>query len=218
LTSVSTWILSNPGFFSSRKIENYEVDTNPNLKQHTGIELLQRKTAPGALHNSDERYDPPKCHPHTRKAILQEIMDWIKDNDRLTRFLWLYGPAGAGKSAIEQTIAELCYQMNLLAATFFFSRSVNGRNDKTFLITTIVDQLIESIPEIREHVGIALHKNPSLLTRSLEAQMDGLVVRPLNEAASICGVDFMNSRPKVIVLDGLDECGDPESQVISSKY
>ena len=139
-------------------------------------------------------------------------MDWIKDNNRQTRILWMYGPAGAGKSAIEQTIAELCYQMNLLAASFFFSRSVNSRNNKTFLITTIVDQLIESIPEIREHVGIALHNNPSLLTRSLEAQMDGLVVKPLEAAASTCGVDFMNHRPKVIILDGLDECGDPESQ------
>ena len=139
-------------------------------------------------------------------------MDWIKDNDRLTRFLWLYGPAGAGKSAIEQTIAELCYQMNLLAASFFFSRSVNGRNNKTFLITTIVDQLIVSIPEIREHVGIALYNNPSLLAQSLEAQMDALVVKPLEAAASTCGNDFMNHRPKVIVLDGLDECSDPESQ------
>jgi len=177
---------------------------------HTGIELLQRKTAPGAVHNSDERYDPPKCHPQTREAILQEIMDWIEDMDRQTRFLWLYGPAGAGKSAIEQTIAELCYKMKILAASFFFSRSIGGRNEKTFLITTIVDQLIVSIPEIREHVGNALYNNPSLPTRSLEAQMDALIVKTLEAAAG--GVDSMNLRPKVIVLDGLDECGDPESQ------
>ena len=181
---------------------------------HTGIELLQRKIVPGALHNSDERYDPPKCHAHTREAILQEIMDWIEDLDRQTRFLWLHGPAGAGKSAIEQTIAELCYKMNFLAASFFFSRSIGGRNEKTFLITTIVDQLIVSIPEIREHVGNALYNIPSLPSRSLEAQMDALIVKPLEAAASSStgGVDFMNIRPKVIVLDGLDECGDPESQ------
>ena len=139
-------------------------------------------------------------------------MDWINDNVRQTRILWMYGTAGTGKSAIEQTIAELCYQMDLLAASFFFSRSVNGRNNKTFLITTIVHQLIESIPEISEHVGIALHDNPSLLKRSFEAQMDGLVFGPLERAASICGFDFMNHRPKVIILDGLDECGDPETQ------
>ena len=139
-------------------------------------------------------------------------MDWIADIDRQARFLWLYGPAGAGKSAIEQTIAEMCYQMNFLAAGFFFSRSIGDRNKKTFLITTIVGQLVASIPEIREHVGDALYNDPSLLTRSLEAQMHALVVKPLKAAASSCGVGFMNPRPKVIVLDGLDECGDPESQ------
>ena len=139
-------------------------------------------------------------------------MDWIVNIDRQTRVLWLNGPAGAGKSAIEQTIAELCHHKNYLAASFFFSRSVSDRNRKTFLITTIVDQLIVSIPEIREHVGNALFNNPSLLTQSLEAQMEALIVEPLEAASSSCGVDFMNPRPKVIVLDGLDECGESESQ------
>ena len=140
-------------------------------------------------------------------------MDWIADVDRQTRLLWLYGPAGAGKSAIEQTIAEWCSKMNFLAASFFFSRNVADRNKKTFLITTLVQQLIVSIPEIREHVGNALYNDPSLPTRSLEVQMDTLVVKPFEAATSSpTGVDFMNSRPKVIVLDGLDECGDPESQ------
>ena len=34
-------------------------------------------------------------------------------------FLWLYGPAGAGKSAIAQTIAELLEEAGLLAGAFF---------------------------------------------------------------------------------------------------
>ena len=42
--------------------------------------------------------------------------------------------------------------------------------------------------------------------------MDALIVEPLEAASSSCGVDFMNPRPKVIVLDGLDECGESESQ------
>jgi len=147
-------------------------------------------------------------------AVLREIMDWIKDVNRQTKFLWLSGPAGAGKSAIEQTIADLCYQAKLLAASFFFSRNVAGRNEMTFLITTIVSQLIESIPEIREYVGITLFNNPSLSFRSLEVQMDALVIKPLEAAisSSKVGVDFMHTRPKVIVLDGLDECSNPESQ------
>ena len=82
------------------------------------MELLQPYISPGAFHNSDERYDPPKCHPHTREAILKKITDWVKDANKVALILWLYGPAGTGKSAIAQTIAELLEKEGLLAAAF----------------------------------------------------------------------------------------------------
>ena len=82
------------------------------------MELLQPYISPGAFHNSDERYDPPKCHPHTRRAVLKKIIDWVKDADKVALFLWLYGPTGAGKLAIAQTIAELLEKEGLLAAAF----------------------------------------------------------------------------------------------------
>jgi hypothetical protein len=141
---------------------------------------------PPRSHNSEERYNPPKCHPHTREAITQDIMDWIEESTKIT--IVILGFCGCmdrqelENSAIVQTIAELRFQTNLLSAIFFFSSSVSDRNRKTFLITTIVDQLIVSIPEIREHVGNALFNNPSLLTRSLEAQMDALFVKFLEAA------------------------------------
>jgi len=88
------------------------------------MELLQAATAPGAFHNSLERFDPPKCHPHTREAVRKKILDWVmKKIDTDAFILWLYGAAGAGKSAIAQTIAEVCHELKLLLASFFFSRS-----------------------------------------------------------------------------------------------
>ncbi|KIK52272.1 hypothetical protein GYMLUDRAFT_180242, partial [Collybiopsis luxurians FD-317 M1] len=33
---------------------------------------------------------------------------------------WLYGPAGAGKSVIAQTLAEICMERGLLVGSFFF--------------------------------------------------------------------------------------------------
>ena len=42
-----------------------------------GMELLQAARVPGAFHNSFERFDPPKCHPHTREAVRQKIFDWV---------------------------------------------------------------------------------------------------------------------------------------------
>ena len=129
------------------------------------MELLKQNVALGASHNSAERYDPPKCHPHTREAVLMKIEDWVKDAHKVSLFLWLYGPAGTGKSAIAQTIAELLESLELLAAAFFFSRNAAGRNDKTSLIPTLVYQLIMSIPEIRPHVLEAVIGDLALFSR-----------------------------------------------------
>jgi hypothetical protein len=147
-------------------------------------------------------------------AVISEVMAWVTDFDRQTQVLWMNGAAGAGKTAIAHTIAEMCYKEGIRAASFFCSRSIPGRNEKTFLITTIVSQLIVAIPEIREHVGNALHKDSSLLSRSLETQLEALIVKPLEMAGSQADaseVDFLQCLPKLIILDGLDECGGSSS-------
>ena len=69
---------------------------------------------PGAFHNSAERYDSPKCHPHTREAILTKIMLWVDDPVNEAQIMWMFGLAGAGKSAIAQSIAEMCFQQGKL--------------------------------------------------------------------------------------------------------
>jgi len=178
------------------------------------MKLLQQYIAAGAFHNSDERYDPPKCHPHTRKAILKKILDWVKDEDKVALVLWLYGPAGAGKSAIAQTIAELLENEGLLAAAFFFSRNAVGRNEKTPLVATLVYQLIISIPEIGPHVLKALDKDPAVFSRSIQAQIQVLIIKPLNAAAiDETLAPALLSRPRLIIIDGLDECRTTSSQI-----
>jgi hypothetical protein len=171
------------------------------------MKLLQRHIAPGAFHNSDERYVPPKCHPHTRRAVLKKIRDWVEDANKVALFLWLYGPAGAGKSAIAQTIAELLEEAELLAAAFFFSRNGVGRDDKTALVATLVYQLVKSIPEIRAHVLKAVWRDPALFSCSIQAQIQTLIIKPLNAVANDERLSpILLSRPKLIILDGLDEC------------
>jgi len=182
-------------------------NTDSNFEFIVAMELLLQHIAPGAFHNSDERYDPPKCHPHTRKAVLKKITDWVKDANKVTLFLWLYGPAGAGKSAIAQTIAELLEELGLLAAAFFFSRNAAGRNDKTRLVPTLVYQLVKSIPEICAHVLEALEQDPALFSCSINTQIQALIVKPLNAVANEETLaPILLSRPRLIIVDGLDEC------------
>jgi len=144
-------------------------------------------------------------------------MDWIKDPNKLAYFLWLYGPAGSGKSAIAQTIAEMCHAAGLLAASFFFSRTVTGRNEKARLVSTIVYQMLLVVPEIREQVISAVEFNPQIFNLSLQTQVQELIIGPLTFALNALSGDEKQkeaflSRPRLIIIDGLDECIDTEAQ------
>jgi len=144
---------------------------------------------------------------------LKKIMDWVKDANKVSLFLWLYGPAGASKSAIAQTIAELLEKAGLLAAAFFFSRNAAGRNDKTRLIATLVYQLVKCIPEIRAHVLEAMEQDPALFSCSIQAQIQALIVKPFNAVATNekRALTFL-SHPRLIILDGLDKCRTSSAQ------
>jgi hypothetical protein len=182
------------------------------------LQILHKAIAGGAFHDSAERFPPPKCHPETRKAIIRHILKWIQDPFRSTKVLWLNGPAGAGKSAIAQTIAEICGENGELAASFFFSRTTPGRNTDKHLFATIAFQLALSIPDVKEAVNLAVQENPSILDRSLELQMEKLIVEPNYWVINEDGTQTLNDSPsterppRVIILDGLDECHGENNQ------
>ena len=83
-----------------------------------GLKILQGCVAAGAMHDSKECHDAPKCHENTRKAIIKEIMNWITDDTKDSLILWISAPAGSGKSAILQMIAEHFHASGGLAASF----------------------------------------------------------------------------------------------------
>ncbi|KAJ7847241.1 hypothetical protein B0H14DRAFT_3138568 [Mycena olivaceomarginata] len=101
------------------------------------ISLLQRNIAGDALHNSEQRFPPPLCHPDTRTAVQSTIQVWAADRDhQAPSVMWLYGPAGAGKSAVAQSMAENWAADNLLAASYFFARwRAGGSSGKTLFPT-----------------------------------------------------------------------------------
>jgi hypothetical protein len=135
-------------------------------------------------------------------------MAWIKSPEAREKFLlWLYGPAGAGKSAIAQSIAEACEQEGLLAASFFFSRSTAGRDNSSKFIATLSYQLSRCIPEMREPLFAAIEEDPTIFHRSLSTQMQVLVINPIKAAQPTLQTQTM----RFVVMDGIDECG-PDGQ------
>ena len=119
--------------------------------------------------------------------------------------MWIYGPAGSGKSAIAQTIAEMCKREGITIASFFFSRTVSERNNERSLISTLIYQIYLAIPEIRDFITTAVEHDPTIFSRSLDAQIQTLMVEPLSLVPP-------HSAPKLILIDGLDECVNSKAQ------
>jgi len=157
--------------------------------------------AAGAFHNSNELYDAPKCHPHTRVAVLDDIMKWVNESEGKDDFImWLFGPAGAGKSAIAKKIAELAAEKKLLIGTFFFSRTSSTRHTQDKLIPSLAYQMAQSVPSTRAHIEDAIERDPAIFHKNLQTQIDTLLVEPFRSAQT----QIVPSQ-KLIIIDGLDE-------------
>ncbi|KAF9470575.1 hypothetical protein BDN70DRAFT_781615, partial [Pholiota conissans] len=166
-----------------------------------------------AMHDSSTRFDPPKCHPNTRVAVLEYLTGWIFGrNDPEALILWLYGPAGAGKSAILQTIAELCAERKSLLASFFFGRADSTRNTFNPLIPTIACQIAIAIPEIKQHLEGIIERDPFIFDKSIATQLQFLVIHPLKDLSASGYFSNPEINPRLIIIDGLDECADPKMQ------
>jgi hypothetical protein len=162
----------------------------------------------GAIHDSSERYPPPRCHPETRTLVRTVIICWIQDPNPTCFVLWLYGPAGAGKSAILQSLAEECYSLegHRFGGSFFFSRGKPGRNQGHFLFSTIAYQLALNLPYLRTPIDNAMQANPTLYSKSMVVQMRSLIIDSFRKLSS-----DVEHTPTVII-DGLDECDSHETQ------
>ncbi|KAJ3506564.1 hypothetical protein NMY22_g17204 [Coprinellus aureogranulatus] len=180
----------------------------------TPRELLYSKIAAGAIHDSEERCDAPTCHPETRKAVQEDIMSWMRHDDEDKSFLWLSGPAGAGKTAIAGSIAEACEAEGLLAATFFFSSSTGSENRryKRYLVPTLAYQLaqLDGFESYEEQL-LSVVQRPSVFNKHVKGQLDSLILKPMR---NLCrqGTSFPSGT--VIIIDGVDEIEAGHSRVM----
>ncbi|RXW16695.1 hypothetical protein EST38_g9159 [Candolleomyces aberdarensis] len=174
----------------------------------SSIEKLREHIAAGALHNSDERCDAPKCLPETRVAVQGEVVSWICDGDSdddPKEIMWVTGPAGSGKTAIMGSVADTCQGKGILGAAHFFS-SFSGsanRRSKRFLVPTLAYQFVQhkSMALVADQILSAVEHNPAVFDQKLEVQLDQLILEPLRTCR-----EGRSAWPKVIIIDGLDEC------------
>ncbi|KAJ2918744.1 hypothetical protein MD484_g1646, partial [Candolleomyces efflorescens] len=187
----------------------------------SGIDVLYEHAATGAMHDSDERYPPPLCHPGTREVVILRIKDWYGFLTRPNKkpIMWIHAPAGYGKTAVAGTIAKWLEEVqgldfSPLGATFHFWRTSPERNSPARFIVTIAYQLAMSIPELAPHIDNAVKRNPMILRKALEVQLVKLVVEPFKALGEL---DTMPNR--LIIVDGVDECINSDQEYrVERKY
>ncbi|KAJ2920755.1 hypothetical protein H1R20_g16338, partial [Candolleomyces eurysporus] len=216
-------VRANPSFFEGAhhfRVENFQsfnanhVTITPlphTVESLDGWKLLVERIAPNALHNSDARYDAPKCDEDTRVEVTGELMDWIKDRDGTQRLLCMTGAAGSGKSALQQTIAERCVNFGILGSAYFFSSADPTRNSVSTVVPTIAFQVGSHNPDLRQYISTVVAEDPVIFKRSLRTQMDSLLVRPMKDLRERAGLDLA-TLPHAILIDCLDECKGEDRQ------
>jgi NACHT domain len=193
------------------RISEFQVcsEEHPYRRPYEGLRDLKLVVSLGAIHDSAERQPPPNCHPDTRKAVRQIILDWIHSESADSSFFWLYGPAGAGKTAILQAIAELLCSPSgsdqNFGGSFFFSRGKQGRDQGHFLFSTIAYQLALKVPGLRQHVNRIMELDPTLHTKSMDVQLQTLIVDAFRYLSP-------PQHSYLVIIDGLDECHDKATQ------
>ncbi|KAF9558298.1 hypothetical protein CPC08DRAFT_724609 [Agrocybe pediades] len=175
--------------------------------ENVGYAILQENVATAAMHDSIHVVDPPKCHPNTRVAIIQSVIDWRKA-------FWTKKSTGnqsSGKSAIARSVAERCFEEGLLLGSFFFAAADPTRNHVRGLVATICYQMCKTLPGFCDIVSPLIANDPLIFSSSITTQLITLIFDPL------CRLNLANHFgpmrfPRLIIIDGLDECSESMDQ------
>ncbi|KAJ7434149.1 hypothetical protein FB451DRAFT_1572171 [Mycena latifolia] len=166
--------------------------------RESGIAILHRAVTLEALYDSVESFPQPRCHPNTRTEILDVLYNWAIDNQTTTSIRWLQGPAGAGKSAIMQSLCRLLQDDGRLSGSFFFKRDHTTRGNARALFLTLAYQLALHHPELKGLICKSAEDDPSAVGRGMDIQLCKLIIGP-------CAT-LTNSPTIILLIDGLDEC------------
>ncbi|KIL62300.1 hypothetical protein M378DRAFT_12897 [Amanita muscaria Koide BX008] len=159
-------------------------DINNILEKHVLTQsIISLPRAEAVFNDYQTKKKSGPCFEGTRVALLREMADWVTVPDE-SRMYVLSGLAGIGKSTVAHTIASRAVDLNLLGASFFFSRGEADRNNakRFFTIST-------------------LHRARSAATtKGPQDQLQALILDPLRSIVQ------SRSWPILIVVDALDEC------------
>ncbi|KAF7325366.1 putative nwd2 protein [Mycena sanguinolenta] len=181
-----------------------ESDLQSDSKSDADSEVDVLSDSESDLHSDVDVQSNSESDVMDSESNVQSDCDGLADPD--TNILWLYGPAGAGKSAIMQTLASQLRDAGRLGGSFFFKRGHARRGNAKTLFATIAYQLALAVPWLRTSISQIVENDPSVVVRSIAIQIKTLISDPCRSHAD------ENCNPVIILIDGLDECEGHEVQ------
>ncbi|CAE6428370.1 unnamed protein product, partial [Rhizoctonia solani] len=145
------------------------------------------------------------CQDGTRLQVLADIHNWIQGPHPSTRFMWIYGQAGIGKTTILASVCNQLSERGTPIVTFFCKHDDPVLRDPLRLINSVAYGLASQFPPYGKLVAEAIEINPELYTSHLEARYEGLLRKPLGKLKRV-------SLPPlhVFFIDAIDECGEDD--------
>ncbi|KAJ5724568.1 hypothetical protein N7493_006296 [Penicillium malachiteum] len=154
----------------------------------------------------NQRDNMSTCLEETRVDVLSTIWEWVESSE--SRFFWLNGMAGTGKSTIALTVAKSFQKKGQLGATFFFQKDNTQRGNAKMLMSTIAKQLMGQNHQLASKISDAIDKDSQIAAKAISEQFAKLLLQPLQTMTPD------RTRVIVIVFDALDECTGGDLEII----
>ena len=141
-----------------------------------------------------------------REWVDAAVSRWLQD-DSAPRTCLLTGAPGVGKSAYA---AHFTHYNGSVAASLFCSSDMDTFNDPRTVIQTLAYLMACRLPAYRQSLMLHLPEDRAAVQSLSEKELfEQLISKPL----SLC-VDGNHER-MILLLDGFDECGSPENNVLA---
>ncbi|KAM6491358.1 hypothetical protein JOM56_013132 [Amanita muscaria] len=185
-------------------------DINGNVKEHVLTQstmILPRAKA--VFNDYQTKKNSGPCFGGTRVALLREMAHWVTSPDG-SRMYVLSGLAGTGKSTVAYTIASRAADLDLLGASFFFTRDDSDCNSAKKFFPTIAYQLCVYNDTFAKAIGDVLdtERGSAAITKGPREQLQVLILEPLRSIVR------SRVRPILVVVDALDECDEDDERAV----
>jgi len=147
----------------------------------------------------------------TRTKVLDDLLAWVtkpvnadaQSSGSNGNMFWLYGSPGLGKTSVANSLCDQLRISGNLGGSFFCKHDNPNLREPNRVLPTLIAKLALMWGPYRKLVAKALLDDPQLSPQSTRGE---LLLRPLQS------LKRHPPRPLVLVIDAVDECGQPNTR------